>query len=161
MLDQLQFRVEGQWTAARRGRVETEGVKLPIHFSAPPEFQGEAGQWTPEHFFMAAVASCFITTFRAIAENSRFEPVSLGVSAEGVVEKREGGYEFTRVVLRPLLTIREETDRQRAARLLKKTERACLVSRSLKSEVTMEPRIELAGMQDAPPGLQLAGAEKR
>jgi len=160
MLDQLQFHVEGRWTAARRGRVEAEGVEHPIDFSAPLEFRGEAGFWTPEHFLIAAVASCFITTFRAIAEASRFDPVSLHISAEGVVEKREGGYEFTQVVLRPRLTIRDETDRQRAARLLEKTEQACLVSRSLKSTVTMEPRIELAGAQVAPPGLELAEAQK-
>jgi peroxiredoxin-like protein len=160
MSDQLQFRLEGQWTVARRGRVEAEGVKHAIEFSAPPEFRGEAGLWTPEHFFIAAVASCFITTFRAIAENSRFEPVSLDVSAEGVVEKREGGYEFTRVVLRPLLTISGENDRQRAARLLEKTELACLVSRSLKSEVTIEPRIELAGTEVVPPGAEFVEAEK-
>ena len=141
MSDQLQFRVKGQWTAARRGRVEAESVEQPISFSAPPEFRGETGFWSPEHFFLAAVASCFITTFRAIAEASRFDPLALDVSVEGVVEKGEGGYEFTQVILRPHLTIRDDADRQRGARLLEKTERSCLVSRSLKSRVTMEPRI--------------------
>jgi organic hydroperoxide reductase OsmC/OhrA len=79
----------------------------------------------------------------------RFEAVSLDVSADGVVEKGEGGYEFTHVVLRPHLTLKSETDRERAARLLEKTERACLVSRSLKSEVAMEPLIDVAGTQSA------------
>jgi peroxiredoxin-like protein len=155
MLDRLEFRVNGLWTAARRGRVEAENVERPIDFSAPPEFRGESGYWTPEHFFIAAVASCFITTFRAIAELSRFDPVALAISVEGTVAKVEGGYEFTHVVLRPRLTIREETDRQRAARLLEKTERSCLISRSLKSKVTMAPRIELAKAQAAPSDLQL------
>jgi peroxiredoxin-like protein len=160
MPDRLQFRVEGQWTAARRGRVEAENVEHSINFSAPPEFRGEAGYWTPEYFFIAAVASCFITTFRAIAEASRFDPVSLDISVEGVVGRGEGGYEFTDVVLRPRLTIREEADRQRAARLLEKTEHSCLVSRSLKSKVTMEPQIELVGTQAAGAGLELVEAQK-
>jgi len=158
--DRLQFRVKGRWTAAGRGRVEAESVERPIDFSAPPEFRGEAGFWTPEHLFIAAVASCFITTFRAIAEASRFDPVSLDISVEGVVGKGEGGYEFTHVILSPHLTIREEADRQRAARLLEKTEHSCLVSRSLKSKVTMEPRIELAGTQVAPPDIQFCEIQK-
>jgi len=160
MPDQFQFRVEGHWTAARRGWVEAESVEHPIEFSAPPEFRGDAGFWTPEHFLMAAVASCFITTFRAIAEASRFDPVSLDISVEGVVGKGEGGYEFTQVVLRPQLTIRDETDRQRAARLLEKTEHSCLVSRSLKSTVSVEPRIELAGTEAASPGVEVVEAHK-
>jgi uncharacterized OsmC-like protein len=53
-------------------------------------------------------------------------------------------------VLRPRLVVREESDRQRAMRLLEKTERACLVSRSLKSHVTMEPRIELVPTHTLP-----------
>ena len=160
MSDRLQFRVKGQWTAARRGRVEAESVEHPISFSAPPEFRGEAGFWTPEHFFIAAVASCFITTFRAIAEASRFDPVSLDISVEGVVGKGEGGYEFTHVILKPRLTIRNDADRQRAARLLEKTEHSCLVSRSLKSKVTMEPQIEIAGTQVALPEFQLVETQK-
>ena len=155
MLDRLQFRVEGRWTAERRGRVGAEKVEHPIDFSAPPEFRGQAGLWTPEHLFIAAAASCFITTFRAIAEVSRFDGVALEISAEGVVEKSEGGYEFTQIILRPRLTISDEADRQRGVRLLEKTERSCLVSRSIKSKVTIEPRIEIAGTQDVPLGIQL------
>jgi peroxiredoxin-like protein len=149
MSEKIEFHLDSHWTEARRGRVEAEGAGLPIEFSAPPEFQGQAGYWTPEHFFLAAVASCFITTFRAIAEASRFEAVSLQVSADGFVEKVNGGYEFTQVVLKPRLTVRNETDRERAVRLLEKTERACLVSRSLKSKVAMEPLIDVAGTQSA------------
>lgn len=36
---------------------------------------------------MAAAASCFVTTFRAIAEFSKFEAAALEISVEGVVEK--------------------------------------------------------------------------
>jgi peroxiredoxin-like protein len=129
-----------------------------MEFSAPPEFRGEAGFWSPEHFLMAAVASCFITTFHAIAEISRFDFESLNISAEGVVEKGQEGYAFTHIVLRPHLTIRKEADRQRAARLLEKTERSCLVSHSLKSEVRMEPMIEIAGAEAAPPEVGLVGS---
>jgi peroxiredoxin-like protein len=160
MLEKLPFRATASWTTKRRGRTEAEGVDGALAFSAPPEFRGEPRYWTPEHLLVAAVASCFITTFCAIAELSRFDPLSLDISVEGTVEKGEGGYEFTRVVLKPQLTIREESERQRAARLLEKTERSCLVSRSLKARVAMEPRIELGGMQPTLPEAQFAKTPK-
>ena len=60
------------------------------------------------------------------------------------VEKTEGGFQFTRITIRPLLTINSESDRERGLRLLEKAEKACLVSRSLQSQIVMEPQIVLA-----------------
>jgi peroxiredoxin-like protein len=128
-----------RWTKGRRGIAKAESVEQPIAFSSPVEFQGQSGMWTPEHFLVAAVAGCFVTTFIAIAEASKFEVVSLEASAAGVLEKVERGFQFTRVVIRPVLTIAQDSDRERALRLIEKTERACLVARSLRSEVTVEP----------------------
>lgn len=82
-----------------------------------------------------------MTAFLAIAELSKFEPWSLEVSAEGRVEKAEGHFRFTRVVIRPVLTIDHESDRERACRLLEKAVHSCLVSRSLQSKVIREPTI--------------------
>lgn len=142
MLEQLQYSVSGHWMADERGSVAGEGIGRSIEFSAAPEFHGEPGFWTPEHFLLAAVASCFIATFRAIAGFSKFDPLALDVAVEGKVDKSQGGYEFTHIVLRPVLTIRDDSERVRANRLLEKTEHGCLIARSLKCEVTMEARIE-------------------
>ncbi len=60
------------WTKGRNGIAGAQGAEQTIGFSAPVEFQGRAGEWTPEHFLMAAVAGCFTTTFAAIAEFSKF-----------------------------------------------------------------------------------------
>jgi len=108
------------------------------------EFHGQAGIWTPEHFFTSAVATCFVTTFQAIAAYSKFEAQALEVSVEGQVEKTEGGFRFTRVTIRPVLAINGESDRERGLRLLEKAEKACLVSRSLQSQILLEPQVVLA-----------------
>ena len=67
--------------------------------------------------------------------------MSLGVVVEGELEKGEGGYAFTRVVLAPELTVDGESDRQRGMQLLEKAERACLIARSLKATVTMPVKV--------------------
>lgn len=128
-------------TGVRRGDVTGEPAVPALSFSAPPEFKGQEGFWTPEHFFTAAIASCFITTFEAIAEFSKFPFEELTVKAEGMLEKGEGGYRFTKVFVRPLLSIPAEQDRDRALRLLEKAERACLISKSVSSEIILEPEV--------------------
>jgi len=137
------FHSRARWTVRRNGVAECDSAAPAIEFSAPPEFQGDAGMWTPEHFLLAAVSSCFITTFRAIAELSKFNAEALEVSAEGIVEKAENGFRFTRIILKPKLAVAAESEREQAVRLLEKAERSCLVSRSLRSEVRMEPTIEI------------------
>ena len=137
-----QYTSTANWTNARAGIVNAESsVELPIAFSAPPEFHGQPDLWTPEHLLVAAVAGCFVTTFIAVAELSKFELEALEVSAEGLLGKGEGGYQFTRITVRPVLTIARDLDRERALRLLEKAERSCLVSRSLRSEVVVEPKV--------------------
>jgi len=138
------FVSSARWTDGQQGVVAGRDVKPSINFSAPPEFHGQAGIWTPEHFFTSAVATCFITTFQAIAASSKFEAHALEVSVEGQVEKTEGGFRFTRVTIRPLLAINRESDRERGLRLLEKAEKACLVSRSLQSQIILEPQVVMA-----------------
>jgi peroxiredoxin-like protein len=144
MTSSYQYNVEAQWRGGVVGSVKGAAHAPIIEFASPPEFRGEPGFWTPEHFLVAAVAACFVTTFRAITELSKFEATGLELSAEGVLEKGENGFQFTRIILRPVLTIAREVDQERAMRLLEKTKHSCLVSRSLKSEVTMEPQVRVA-----------------
>ncbi len=144
MENSLNFVSSACWTTGRSGVATGHEVQPSIDFSAPPEFQGVAGVWTPEHFFTSAVATCFVTTFQAIASFSKFSAAALDVSVEGRVEKGEGGYRFARVTVRPVLTIQNEVDRERGMRLLEKAEKACLVSRSLNSEIVLELRVVLA-----------------
>lgn len=141
MENQYAYTVRTSSTTARSGIVGADEIQPPIAFSAPPEFQGEAGNWTPEHFFVAAVAACFVSTFSGMATVSKFDFLSLDLAAEGVIQKDEGGWRFTRVNLRPRVKIALEKDRERANRLLEKAEKICLVARSLTCPVTLEPEI--------------------
>lgn len=128
-------------TQIRGGEVSGTPSVPSLTFSAPPEFKGKENVWTPEHFYTAALATCFITTFEAIAEFSKFSFEELTVSAEGVLEKGEGGFRFTKVFVRPVLTIANDADQERALRLLDKAERACLISKSVSAEIVLQPEV--------------------
>jgi len=127
-------------TDVRAGQVSGDPSVPALQFSAPPEFKGRPDTWSPEHFFSAAIATCFATTFEAIAEFSKFPFEGITVSAEGVLEKGQGGYRFGKVIVRPVLSIAHDADQERALRLLEKAERGCLVSHSINSEIVLEPR---------------------
>src|SRR5690349_212385 len=102
------YRVKAHWTNHKRGIVEGEGVPRTINFASPPEFGGEPGLWTPEQLLLASVSTCYVATLRAVSEASQLEFSALELSAEGMVEKQEGGFRFTRVVLHPRVTIENE-----------------------------------------------------
>jgi peroxiredoxin-like protein len=134
-----EYRVNAFSAGARNGVVQAEGVLSSISFSAPPEFSGEPGRWTPEHFLVAAVASCFVSTFYGIAERSLFEFRSLSLDAEGTLNNEDGVWHFTEIRLRPLVTILREEDGDLAIRLLEKAEKSCLIARSLHCKVVLFP----------------------
>jgi len=135
------YRTTAHWTEHKRGIVEAEGIPRTINFAAPPEFGGEPGLWTPEHLLISAVATCYVATLRAVAEASKAEFHSLDLEVEGTIEKQEGGFRFTHILLKPTVAIGKEEERERMGRLLEKAERACLISRSLSCTILLEPRI--------------------
>jgi peroxiredoxin-like protein len=139
------YSTEVEWTGERAGNLRAP-VLPNLRVDAPPEFKGHEGVWTPEHLFVAAVNSCFMTTFLAIAENSKLEFVSFKANAMGKLEKRDGqGFIMTEIILRPKLVIPNARDAERASRILEKAERNCLISNSVKTEIRLEPEVNFTG----------------
>lgn len=108
----IQHRVVAWWASGRTGIAKSSSAPNAIHFTAPPEFGGLEGRWTPEDLFLGAVASCYTTTFRALAEHSQFEYTDLEVTAEGVVRKEDPGYAFSEIVIGANLIIAEEDEQE-------------------------------------------------
>jgi peroxiredoxin-like protein len=138
------YETEVEWATERKGSLRSSGLPA-LEIAPPPEFQGEAGIWTPEHLYVASVNACFVVTFLAIAELSKLDFVRFASNARGKLEKIEtSGYQITEVVLRPKLMVRHARDLERAARLLDKAEKNCLISNSIKTIVKLEPQINAA-----------------
>lgn len=151
-MDPHVYHVNVAWQQDRKGlmcspelSVTTPGKAGCIEVATPPEFpKGIPGIWSPEHLFTAAVGSCLMTTFLSIAENSKLDFVRFACSAEGKLEQVDGKFLMTEVLLKPVVTIRDEKDRERAGKVLAKSEQHCLISNSIRSSVIMEPQIEVA-----------------
>ena len=138
------YNVNLKWNADRIGEVSSPELNSKIEVATPPQFpKGVEGIWSPEHFFTAAVNSCFMTTFLAIAENSRLEFKEFNCDASGILEQVDGKYLMTEVVLNPTLVITKVKDKEKALRILDKSEKACLISNSINSKVSLNPTVIL------------------
>jgi organic hydroperoxide reductase OsmC/OhrA len=138
-------RYRAQATGSSSGSVRVSSETAPVLEShAPPEFDGPGGYWSPESLLVAAVADCYILSFRAVARASKLEWESLSVDVEGVLDRAEGGARFTRFTLQPQLAILA-ADREALARtVLDKAKRSCLVTNSLTAECELLPSVTIA-----------------
>jgi peroxiredoxin-like protein len=131
-------------TASSEGEVAIEAERLPrLVTAAPAEFGGPGDLWSPESLLVAAVADCFVLSFRAIANASKFPWLSLGCNVEGTLEQVERVTQFTHFVVRASLRVPDGTDEGKAQRLIDKAERSCLITNSLKADSRLESTIEL------------------
>jgi peroxiredoxin-like protein len=143
-MDNHNYKVSVTWMNDRVGWAEAPEVHERAMFSAPPEFGGQAGLWSPELFLVAATGSCFLSTFVALAEHSKMALVGFTAEAEGALERVPGqGYRFTGILLRPVVTVEKEEDVARAHQLLEKAEKHCIVRNALTVPVQIDARVEV------------------
>jgi organic hydroperoxide reductase OsmC/OhrA len=125
----------------RAGLLNGDGLP-DLTIGSPPEFGGEAGMWTPEHFFVAAANACLMSTFLAMAGFSKLEIHDWSSRATGTLEKVEGqGWMFTSIEIEASVEVARPSDIERALRLLQKAEQGCLVSRSMKTPVSVRGQV--------------------
>jgi organic hydroperoxide reductase OsmC/OhrA len=132
-------------TAGTEGNVDLTSPGLTRIDSAPPaEFGGPGDRWSPETLLVAAVADCFILTFRAIARASKLDWVSLSCDVDGALDRVDNVTRFTEFRLRAVLDAPPGTDEQKALRLLEKSERSCLITNSLTAENHLDAEVRIA-----------------
>lgn len=132
-------------TADAEGDVTLAGEGLPSLATAPPaEFGGPGDRWSPETLLCAAVADCFILTFRAIARASKLAWTSLECSVSGTLDRVERVTQFTAFTVHAKLVVPGGGNEEQAQRLLAKAEQSCLVTNSLKAQAHLEAEVVVA-----------------
>ena len=120
-----------------------------MDFSAPPDAHGHPGVLTPEDAFVAAVNTCVMMMFIWAVERFKLDLVSYDCDAEGTkLIELDRTEIFTSVTLRPRIVLRAENDERaltekRVRRALESAQKYSLVANSVKSEVRVDPLIEI------------------
>jgi organic hydroperoxide reductase OsmC/OhrA len=127
------------------GAVALDAPELPtLQSEGPKEFDGPGDKWSPETLLTAALVDCFVLSFRAVANASKFSWSRLECHAEGTLDRIERVSQFTHFLVRAKLTVPVGTDVERAKKLLEKSEQVCLISASLKGEKHLELEVVTA-----------------
>jgi peroxiredoxin-like protein len=131
--------------AQRTSNVRLSGAGLETIESAPPkEFGGPGDRWSPESLLVAAVADCFVLSFRAIARASKLEWESLSCSADGILDRADKQARFTGFNVKAELVIPAGANEAKALRLLEKAEEACLITNSLIAESHLDATVHVS-----------------
>ncbi|HEV2227456.1 MAG TPA: OsmC family protein [Steroidobacteraceae bacterium] len=143
------------------GLVPLSSPGLPELASAPArEFGGPGTHWSPETLLVAAIADCYVMTFRAVSAAALFGWLKLECRVDGVLERVKRAPCFTRLRTVATLTVAPGADVAKARRLLRKTDAACLVANSLRGERMLEAHVIAAASSAAGAGNELSPAER-
>ena len=134
------YAVTAQGSASGTVRVHAPDLDT-LETAPPPEFDGPGGVWSPETLLVAAIADCFVLTFRGVSRAAHLEWETLDAHVEGTLERAAGVTRFTRYLTRAVLTIRPTADAAKAKELLERAEKLCLVANSLQGERALDATI--------------------
>jgi organic hydroperoxide reductase OsmC/OhrA len=111
--------------------------------SSSPVYKGDASKADPEDMLVAALSSCHMLSFLAIASKKKLTVQSYQDDAVGFLEDdssngKGGKLWIARVILRPKVTI--DADPETLAQLHHLAHQACFIANSVKTDVRVEPR---------------------
>lgn len=115
---------------------------IEVEGSAAPEFLGNPQRVDPESAFVAALSSCHMLTFLALASNKGFVVEGYEDNAVGFLEKNANGkLAVTRVELRPLIVFSGDArpTQKDLDWLHDKAHRECFIANSVTTKVDVAP----------------------
>jgi organic hydroperoxide reductase OsmC/OhrA len=112
----------------------------PVTFSGAAAYKGDPSKGDPEDMLVAALSSCHMLTFLAIAAKKKFTVLSYEDQAVGFMEKEGGKLWVTRTILRPKILFETAPDAAVLAEMHHMAHEQCFIANSVKTEVTVEPR---------------------
>lgn len=116
------------------------GHGISVQASAAPDYQGDPDLVDPEQAFVAALVSCHMLTFLAIASQKRLVIDHYEDEAVGVLGKNaEGKMAITEVTLHPKITFGgEQPDEQTLAQLHEAAHKNCFLANSVTTTIKVE-----------------------
>ena len=123
------------YTIASSGKPELAG-------SSDPAFRGDPGRYNPEDLLVAALSSCHMLSYLHLAAVGGVVVTAYADAAGGVMtEDPKKGGAFTRVTLRPKVTIAAGSDAAKARELHHAAHELCFIANSVNFPVDCEPEI--------------------
>lgn len=143
-----QFHMNMKWDGGRLGQGELSGEALHSTVSIPVEFKGPGIGSNPEELLIGSVLTCYSITLASLMENRKIPAASFTVRSEGIVSRKNGKLQVTKIIHRPTITLSDGDEAM--LELVRKTtllaEESCMIARSLRGNVEfeVEPTIHIS-----------------
>jgi organic hydroperoxide reductase OsmC/OhrA len=114
---------------------------IQVKASAAPDFRGKPDCVDPEEALVAALSSCHMLTFLAIASRKRLVVDSYEDAAVGFLEKNAAGkLAVTRAILRPKIRFSgsQSPSAEELSKLHEQAHQQCFIANSVLTVVTVE-----------------------
>jgi organic hydroperoxide reductase OsmC/OhrA len=148
------YRVELHWTgntgqgtqsynAYDRAHTIAVADKPTIEASADSAFRGDKTKYNPEELLVASLSSCHMLWYLHLCADAGVVVTRYIDYPIGTMVETDGGGQFSKVLLRPVVTIEPQSDATLAAQLHEPAHQKCFIANSMNFPVQCEPSIQL------------------
>lgn len=129
-----------------RGHTLTAPPARPaLELSSDPAFKGDADRLNPEQLLLAAASSCQLLEFLVLSAKARIDVLEYHDDAEATMDESDEPARIQRIALRPRIAVAAGPSEDRVRHLVELAHDHCYVANTLRSEMIVEPEIELRG----------------
>jgi organic hydroperoxide reductase OsmC/OhrA len=107
------------------------------------EAKGDPRILNPEQLVVIAASSCQLLWFLHLASKARIDVVEYEDDAGGLMPEDDEPVRITEITLRPRIVVAGDASEERVLKLVHTAHEHCYIANSLKSDVRLEPRIEV------------------
>jgi organic hydroperoxide reductase OsmC/OhrA len=118
-------------------------AEAELRLASDPAFHGDERLLNPEQLLVAAVSSCQLLEFLALAAKARIDVLEYTDAAEGTMDEYDEPARIQRIVLRPRIRAAAGPSESRVHRLVELAHEHCYIANSVRTEITIEPEIEV------------------
>jgi organic hydroperoxide reductase OsmC/OhrA len=111
------------------------------------ESKGDPAVLNPEQLLVMAASSCQMLSFLHLAAKARVDVVEYEDEVSAVMPLDEEPIRITEITLRPRIVIDGDASEERVRKLVHTAHEHCFIANSLRTEVAIEPRIEIGQVQ--------------
>ena len=115
-----------------------------LSLSSDPAFRGDPAKLNPEQLVVISASSCQLLSFLAIAARARVDVLEYEDEAEAEMPEGERPVRITTIKLKPRIVVGPGVSEERVRQLVEQAHHECYIANSLKSNVTVEPVIEIS-----------------
>lgn len=113
--------------------------KPALLLSADKPFRGDPARWNPEELLVAALSECHLLSLLHVAVRAQVTVVAYEDHPVGTMQQEGIGGRFTRVLLRPRVTVADPAHVDLMPRLHREAGEACFIAASVSFPVEHEP----------------------